>query len=842
MAHRHGALPKGTLKILIPFESYLTFVQAEKLEPTNPVYTSNLSAAFFEMGNYTNCAAAILRSCSHLDFEAQASLASRLSLRLARCLIQAFAAGKPVETQGLESQVARIEQAGPAEALDWSQWRSMASNPDAARATEEARDRLLNLPILKQVPYPSYEYFAVSHDDILSILENCSITDRPNMPGRDSIDLAGLPVKQLSSLAFLYGGIGDARHVFGTLIDLHQRVRLERLNQKQQNALKVHITLLDIKEHSLARDLLVLFFLSKISNCSDATEKLELQTAILYLYAAPFIPEYCRQRQVNEISVVAQETHDEFSGSGSSLFPNFSLGSIWTIELLLPSSRSSNFGLHFHRSQPHPFGLNTRIPGTDLPFSLWDEGEVYQEIKVFLPPVELQNRHPGFASLMQPNSSRRSAADHVKTSWVVNPTLFVRFILRSTLIPNTPSQDNPTDIYIDGFNVDTLGTARQLAKFHKRCPVTPFKIIHGSLAFGYVAGFFDCVIAAIAGLKEKLTLDFVHGDLQQELLRMRTYPARRLDANLPVKYVKMWLSNVPDYINGPLGTALFVVPSLRDHLGCRAVYMTPFDVTILSPVLLPRPNPELASREDLKTWLIRIFLCTLINGKKATTKILTPTTIVTFVHLLIHLHKVGYPGHWLADFLQNLLSNNPVTNLLPYTDVLPISPRHDWTQDREDARLQLGPWIPDMEAIVARVAPALPFALALPNSFPALQDIGTFTARLYCRHETSAPDPVAALLFFNPAKVRLQEVRDWQEYLLAALRGNATGKGPHIYLVLSTAALAWSWEGMGSVSWRMSRARVTRMKTEGWGVVVYGTYEHEIMSSTAPVNTWKEIN
>ncbi|KAJ7183828.1 hypothetical protein C8R46DRAFT_1344531 [Mycena filopes] len=810
------------------------------------------------MGNYIKCAAAILRSCSHLDFEAQAPLASRLSLRLAKCLIQAFAAGKPVDIQGLESQVARIEQAAPADALDWLQWRSMASNPDAARTTEEARDRLLNLPILKRVPYPAYEYYTVSHDDILSILENCSMDEEPNLPGRDSIDLNGLPLKQLSSLAFLYGGVGDARHVFGTLIDLHQRVRLERLNQKQRKALKVHITLLDIKEHSLARDLLVLFFLSKIANCSDTTEKLELQAALFYLYTAPFIPEYCRQR----ISAVAKETHVEFSGSGSMLFPWIHLDDR-AAPLILAV-------LDFWASLPPkpaaPLWSRHTYSGPsdeDRPFSLWSEGEIYREIKVFLPPVELQNRHPGFASLMQPKSSRKSAADHVKNSWVVNPTFF----------------DNATDIDIGGLNIDTFGTPRQLAKFHKRCPVTPFKIVRGSLAFGYVTGFFDCVIAAIAGLKGKLTVDFVHGDLQQELLRMRTYPARRLDANLPVKYLKMWLSNVPDYINGPLGTALFVVPSLQDigstaganhllnfpaffqdelsfsntyahlqanefpsHVGCRAVHMTPFDVTILSPVQLPRPNSELASREDLKTWLIRIFLCTLINGKKATTKILTPTTVVTFVHLLIHLHKVGYPGHWLADFLQNLLSNNLVTNLLPYTDVLPISPRHDWTQGRADARLQLGPWIPDMEAIVARVAPALPFALTLPKSFPALQDIGTFTARVYCRRETSSSCPVAALLFFNPAKVRLQEVRDWQGYLLAALRGNATGKGPDIHLVLSMEALAWSWEGMGSISWKMSRARVARMKTEGWGVVIYGTYEHEIMSSTAPVNTWKEIN
>ncbi|KAJ7218678.1 hypothetical protein GGX14DRAFT_437608 [Mycena pura] len=842
------------------------YQEAEKLEPTNPIYPSNLSAALFEMGNYTECASAILRCCSHLDFETQAPLASRLSIRLAKALSQSFAAGNSIAIHENTPEIARVEQAGPTEGPDatvWSFWRNIALNPNHPVAVDDARARLLNLPILKQALSASCEYFSISHDDVQSLLENCSMRDGPgNAAGLDSIDLTSLPPTRLSSLAFLLGGVGDARHVFGTLVGIHETSR--RMNTKQQDALKVHVTLLDIKEHALARDLVVVFLLSKIMTCIDTVEKLELQATVFYLYTALVMPRYCHRRFCD----AAEEIQSKLVETGNKPLPWISLDSrcvpaiqaalrLWTS---LPSI-----------STAHHLSQHVYSPSTDenRSFNLADESKWYSEIKAFLPPVELWDRHPEFSAYRQPTAqaskaNMKKAATHVKTSWVVNPTLF----------------DDSGERRLVTMDGDTFGIIRQLATFHRRHKVTPFRLLADSPAFGYVAGFFDSVIAALESLRGKVTLEFIHGDLQSELLRMRTYPALRENLKLPVKFTKIWLSNVPDYINGPLGTALFVVPSLQDtnsktganhllsfpafygepkafsntyahleardfssHLGCRVVYMDVLDVTILSPLPLPRPNPELATREVLKTWLIRVFLCTLINGKKNSLgKIITPSTIVTFIHLLIHLHKVGYPGHWLSDFLQNLMSNNLVTDILPYTDALPISLRHDWKKGRPDARLQLEPWIPEMEAIVARILPALPFALTLPKALPAPEDIGLFTAMIHCYGEASVANPVASLLFFNRSKVRVENVADWQSHLLTVLRGEGAGKGmgANICIVLSMDAL--SWEMVGQISWRMSRARVKRMKTEGWAVAVYETQEHKIVSSTEVAKDWKELN
>ncbi|KAJ7119247.1 hypothetical protein C8R43DRAFT_1137130 [Mycena crocata] len=277
------------------------------------------------------------------------------------------------------------------------------------------------------------------------------------------------------------------------------------------------------------------------------------------------------------------------------------------------------------------------------------------------------------------------------------------------------------------------------------------------------------------------------------------------------------------------------------HLGCRSIYMDPIDVTILAPVKLPRTSAELAKRKPLKAWLTRVFLCTLVNGRQLNpfTRILCPNTLVAFVHLLIHLHSVGYPGHWLSNFLNTLLTNTLSTNIRPYTGALPISPRHDWTQGRAIAHVHLDPWIPEMESIVATILPALPFALPLPPQFPAPGDIILFKAGVFCFENECRYSPVSALLLFNLAKVRLAGASNWPRHIATVLQGEGPCKPTDICVLLSVEALVW--DPAGEVRWRMSRARVERMKEQGWAVVVYGTHNETISSSVAPAKSWTEI-
>ena len=77
------------------------------------------------------------------------------------------------------------------------------------------------------------------------------------------INLCDLNEKELSSLRFFFGGFGDARHVFLTFIDIHRQV-IELSNEKQKY-LKFSLVVNDIKPHPLAKFLILIVALRKLS-------------------------------------------------------------------------------------------------------------------------------------------------------------------------------------------------------------------------------------------------------------------------------------------------------------------------------------------------------------------------------------------------------------------------------------------------------------------------------------------------------------------------------------------------------------------------------------------------
>lgn len=68
------------------------------------------------------------------------------------------------------------------------------------------------------------EFYAVGHDDVISGLasEIDPDEDRPLERPGSGVDLRALTTEEREDgLAFFYGGVGDARHVFATLRDVY---------------------------------------------------------------------------------------------------------------------------------------------------------------------------------------------------------------------------------------------------------------------------------------------------------------------------------------------------------------------------------------------------------------------------------------------------------------------------------------------------------------------------------------------------------------------------------------------------------------------------------------------
>ena len=72
-----------------------------------------------------------------------------------------------------------------------------------------------------------------------------SLLQRSEGNNAQSILLDDLDDDELSSLAFLFGGVGDGRHAFATLLDAHSQYR--SLSQTKQEKFRLHMTMNDIR-------------------------------------------------------------------------------------------------------------------------------------------------------------------------------------------------------------------------------------------------------------------------------------------------------------------------------------------------------------------------------------------------------------------------------------------------------------------------------------------------------------------------------------------------------------------------------------------------------------------
>lgn len=107
-------------------------------------------------------------------------------------------------------------------------------------------------------------------------------------------------------------------------------------------------------------------------------------------------------------------------------------------------------------------------------------------------------------------------------------------------------------------------------------------------------------------------------------------------------------------------------------------------------------------------------------------KVEMPNNLVVFIRVLIDLHRVGCPSHWIGDFLQSILDNNLVTAATP-AERVPI-PLSESTKKNALRKINLAPWRANLQVILAFAKEALPFSVALPQTYPAMTDINTYEA------------------------------------------------------------------------------------------------------------------
>lgn len=255
---------------------------------------------------------------------------------------------------------------------------------------------------------------------------------------------------------------------------------------------------------------------------------------------------------------------------------------------------------------------------------------------------------------------------------------------------------------------------------------------------------------------------------------------------------------------------------------------------------LPRPLGELATKQELHSWLSRLLLCILCNPKSQPppNRIDMPSNLGALFHALAHLTRVGFPPHWIGDFAQSLVSDNLVTETKIYLGSSPI-PLGFYNQKKTARKVHLQAWRADIEVIVASTHLGLPFSLSLPPTFPAYADISVYRTNVQAldlrRHSSSTiqwmssgtvpfPDIIApftqtiGLIFYKPR--RTVDAKDIVTGISDILEGRGSMKGTNIQILLSQESVDIYKD---IIAWKMSRQWYKKMLEERWEMIAYRT-------------------
>ena len=245
------------------------YQEAVQLAPEDATPLSNPSAVYYEMGLYVKSINSVERA---LRLPSGDQLRSKLRLRLIRSLLQAQRYDQANEA--LRNASGPVDDGIILSTISHSKTMSQIGKRQAMSKI------VIQLPRYMPTLISGCEYYTIGHDNAEAQVNHKMMTESSE------------------PLSFFFGGIGDARHLFATLITLRALERdTQQLAQRQY-----HFTINDLKAGALARDLVILSLLSDLTEAADQnTEKLEIKTTLFLVYIAAIMPIYAYKRLQSSI-------------------------------------------------------------------------------------------------------------------------------------------------------------------------------------------------------------------------------------------------------------------------------------------------------------------------------------------------------------------------------------------------------------------------------------------------------------------------------------------------------------------------------------------------------------
>jgi hypothetical protein len=378
------------------------------------------------------------------------------------------------------------------------------------------------------------EHFNIGHDCARSEFDASLANESPEEPA-----------------SFLFGGIGDARHLYATLIGIAKH----ETDSKSPSDRNFHFTINDINPVVFARDIVIFFLLLDLSQYSAdcaTSEPMEILTALYFIYAAPIMPAKAADRLQNVIEAVIGAINDPAKlPSWIYLYETDHKAIInvlesWKVEVLSKWNTAKVRAYVVEDNITSAMQLDS-LSGMMGDASMAPEGcarekKRFRETAMLEPPprfVEMFDSDLWRILQEKPKVNKAKLEEHLDNNWKTNTTLV------DVEWENCRDDGEHPDMRFDPFTM-----ADHLTAETGIYPQRPERL------FDYCAMFFLQTARALDKLKDRLTLEIVMSEVGQLLEKTRNMDLHNRNelprsdtkgdrSSFPRLYDRIHLSNIP---------------------------------------------------------------------------------------------------------------------------------------------------------------------------------------------------------------------------------------------------------------------------------------------------------
>ncbi|SMR46747.1 unnamed protein product [Zymoseptoria tritici ST99CH_1E4] len=804
-------------------ESVPFYQRAAELSRTDRTPWSNLAAAYFELGDYRSsisaCETAMsLISADSADF---VTVKEKLHLRMAKSLLH---------TRGYDAAAKVVGQLSPSPEKD-SLERCIGLYLEAEKLVSKPH-KVAEYIVLKLPRINTAEFYPIGHDTPESLWD-ASLSRSP----RDTISL-------------LFGGIGDARNLFQTLVEIARH----EAQKKDIERKKYHFTISQEDDGQLHKNqLLHCLFYTLLSPLMPAkiydVLQAQISRAVEALEGRGGMPEY--------LSIPEMYTSDvlrflrDWKNSVQAEFPTARVQ-----QQLLIKRQQEDMQWAPQRAQDPEAGRPLPVCRKEAAFHAQTEA-------VLLSPASMREVDPEIQKYfddlqprkINPQTVPAAARAAVKAHWRTNVTLFDLEWMYS----RANDEGERTDI-------DTGESPYTIAAKIEELGIKPRG---AQCLYDYVAPWLIQIAKAIGQLRGRFQVEACVGDLTAVLEQIKygvvghrsqaitpesaaVKPhavAGAVHSDYPQLYDRIHLSNVPDYIGGTLTSYLYALPMV--HPEYTALHK-PSDIEKIFHVALERTQDynmdamlgmmpmcaylrwhhqevsteykDLMPRPQLETWIYRLFLKLVLPVAKedtvSNTLIYCPLNLTGIFRNLAHLQAIGYPAHWLSDILSSILSGSITTTARPPRSE-PLKPKEIDTVF-PTRKQTLAPFMAEFSTLASMWQQ---YPLGATSNFVPLDKIKQYTVK-FPKTNFSVRTWPDFILVFHKKTLSERIASNLRQYLLndeVGFKNNKTAwilREKEIH-VLST----WEWNRKETTAKFWLRSDVVEgMKRDGdWCVTVWRT-------------------